>query len=143
MVCETIWWLSMKNLKPILMNSDTTMVRLILGMSSLLWSIMLFWPGDTFGRPTYALMEKWFSEEVWASLYLVHAITAIISVLFKQVKYFSVLSEGVLGCFMWSSSCFLMLLSVYPPPAAISAEIVVAFASWWVLARYPVVHGGK
>jgi hypothetical protein len=37
-----------------------------------------------------------------------------------------------------------MLMSVYPPPAAISAEIAAAFASWWVLVRFSVdVKGGE
>lgn len=126
------------NLKIILLHGDTILLRLILAVSSVLWGIMLYWPGETFERSTYTLMGEWFSENTWASIFLFHGIVSLYIILKSPKWPVGVLLEGILGCFLWTSSCLMMLLSIYPPPAAISAEIVVAISSWWILARYPV-----
>lgn len=130
----------MKNIRIILLHADITLLRLFMSASSFLWAVMLFWPGDTFARPTYEYMSHFAIEEVWATVFLLHAIISITSLAFKQIRYLSVLGEGFLGCLLWTSSCFLMLLSVFPPPAAISAEIIAAIASWWILVRYPSIR---
>ena len=46
--------------------------------------------------------------------------------------------DALLGAFLWSVSCWSMLLSVYPPPAAIAAELTSAVASWWMIVRYQI-----
>lgn len=130
----------MKNIRFILLHADLTLLRLLIAMSSLFWSIMLFWPGDTFARPTYEYMSKIAKEEYWATAFAIHFTVSIVSLAFKQMRYLSVLGEGVLGSLIWTSSCLLMLLSVYPPPAAISAEIATALASWWIIVRYPIIR---
>lgn len=122
----------------ILKHSDLLYSRFSLVISSLLWSLMLFWPGDTFSRPTYSLMGNALDEHIWASLFLIHSLVGSITLSTGKVNPVTFALEGVLGCLIWTSSCLMMLFSVYPPPAAISAEIVMAFTSWWILIRYPL-----
>ena len=39
-------------------DTDPIATRFILAMAEFLWAAMLWWPGDTFGRPTYAIMAR-------------------------------------------------------------------------------------
>lgn len=126
----------MKRVKQVLLESDLDSTRFFLALAATLWGVLLFWPDDTFSRQTYSVMKSIASEWVWASAFLVQGLLAFWS-LFKSrntIPFF--LLDVLLGCVLWSSSCIAMLVSVYPPPAAISAEISAAFASWWVLVRY-------
>ncbi len=124
--------------------SSLTTLRLNLAVASILWGLLLFWPGETFSRPTYSLMGKFASEHIWAALFLLQGLVALYSVIYRVKSKIMLMSDGILGCILWTGSCIAMLLSVYPPPAAISAEITAAITSWWILIRYPYdVAGGK
>ena len=50
-----------------LFDSDLIASRLALFLAEALWAIMLFWPGDTFDRPTYSEMAKLAPELVWGA----------------------------------------------------------------------------
>ena len=128
----------MRSIIYILKHSDLMFSRLCLSFSSMLWAVMLFWPGDTFERPTYSMMGEILPEHSWAILFVIHSLTSIYSLDKNKINSITLFFEGILGSLIWTSSCFFMLLSVYPPPAAIAAEIVMAFTSWWILIRYPV-----
>ena len=121
----------------VLWGSDLIATRFFIATASLIWGFLLFWPGETFGRPTYDMMAKFASEPVWAILFTLHGVLSLYALLYNIKSKSLLVFDGVLGCLLWTGSCVAMLLSVYPPPAAISAEIVTAFASWWVLVRYP------
>ena len=121
--------------------SDISNLRFTLAIASLIWAFLLFWPGDTFARPTYTLMGKFASEWVWASLFGIQGLAALYSTILDTKYKILILLDGVLGCILWTGSCIAMLLSVYPPPAAISAEITAAITSWWILVRYPLDMG--
>ena len=122
----------------ILWGSDLVATRFFLSVASLMWSFLLFWPGDTFARPTYTLMAKFGSETAWAILFGIQGAAGLYSIIHRSRNRALLVSDAILGCILWTGSCVAMLLSVYPPPAAISAEIVAAIMSWWVLVRYPV-----
>ncbi len=116
---------------------DTNLVssRLLLGIAEAFWSLLLLWPGETFGRPTYTGMARVMPEEAWALVFAVSSVTQITIVVRRdfhcwQARYFAAWNM-VLWVFVVSS----MLLSVYPPPAAISAEIALALAAIWIWAR--------
>ena len=129
--------------KTILFAADLKFARAALAWASLLWCLMLLWPGDTFQRPTYELMGKYAPEWVWATSFGIHGIYSLINLSRDKIRQtVDWVVEGMLGCVLWTSSCFFMLFSVYPPPAAISAEIVSAFTSWVILARYPIPGRG-
>ncbi len=118
-------------------HESTSAARFSLALGAMLWGLMLFWPGETFGRPTYALMARFAPEEVWAALFCAQGAYAVYSLITDARGKFAFLFEGVLGCMLWTGSCISMLLSVYPPPAAIAGEIALAVASWWHLVRFP------
>ncbi len=43
----------------------------------LFWFLLLIWPGDTFGRPTYNGMANVMPEQAWALALLVSSVTQI------------------------------------------------------------------
>lgn len=131
------------NSKPAIIDSltsslwDTNLVfsRLLLGVAEFFWFLLLIWPGDTFGRPTYNGMAVVMPEQAWALLFLLSSVTQITIVIRRDfhcwlARYFAAWNM-VLWCFVVIS----MMLSVYPPPAAISAEITLALAAIWIWIR--------
>lgn len=121
-----------------LFDSDLVASRITLALAELLWAIMLFWPGDTFGRPTYTLMSHVANESVWAGVFLLSAVTQISIVAMEDfysafARYFAAWN-AVLWCYTVAS----MLLSVYPPPAAIGGEVALALSAAWIWLR-PIV----
>ena len=48
----------------IFFNSDLNATRFTLAFAEIIWAVMLFWPGDTFTRPTYSEMSRLASEEL-------------------------------------------------------------------------------
>lgn len=103
---------------------------------------MLFWPGDTFSRPTYSVMANVFNETAWALVFLVSSVTQITIVL--QNDFHSRFARYFAGwnAVLWFSVVMGMLLSVYPPPAAIAGEIALAVGALWIWIRpYILVEG--
>lgn len=125
-----------------LWDSDLIGTRVTLFFAELMWSVMLFWEGNTFDRPTYAHMAHIMSEEAWGLLFLFSAITQISIVLLQDMhtrfaRYFACWN-GIL----WMYVVISMLLSVYPPPAAIGGEIALALAACWVWIRPYILAEG-
>jgi Na+/citrate or Na+/malate symporter len=83
-------------------------------------------------------MSKFANETTWAILFGLQGLAGLYSIIHKSRDKLLLVTDAVLGCMLWTGSCVAMLLSVYPPPAAISAEIVAAIMSWWILVRYPI-----
>ena len=118
-----------------LWNTNMVVTRLLMGIAEFWWGLLLMCPGDTFGRPTYTYMAKVMSEEAWAFAFLLSSVIQVTIVIRKDFycglgRYFAAWNM-VLWCFVVGS----MLLSVSPPPAAISAEIAFAMASIWIWVR--------
>lgn len=116
---------------------DTQMVtaRLILALSEFLWATLLLWPGETFGRPTYHYMAVVMPETQWGIIFFTTAILQMSIIVGEDfhrpfARYFAGYNT-VLWVFVVGS----MMCSVYPPPAAVSAEIVMAGASFWIWFR--------
>ena len=123
---------------------DTEMVatRFALALSSLIWAMLLLWPGETFGRPTYSGMAHVMHEEAWALVFLFDAMAQITIILQQDfhsrfARYFAAFNAA-----LWAFVVGSMLLSVYPPPAAISAEIVMALSAVWIWARPFILANG-
>ena len=131
-----------ERLRHLMFGIDMEGTRFTLALAACLWSVMLFWSGDTFDRQTYSVMASIADELTWATLFGLQGICAFYSLLAEKKNRFLFNFDAVLGCLLWSGSCVAMLMSVYPPPAAISAEIAAAFASWWVLVRFSVDKEG-
>lgn len=145
-------------LKYILMRDSTLMTRMGLAVGSLLWSIQLALPIELFppaaqlavgkGRTTYSIMAV-VPENVWAILFLIHAIWSLYTILTGVRNVVTLAADGVLGCILWTGSTlacfaaywphelpFLDALAHYPPPAAMSGEVVMALFSWWHMIRF-------
>jgi len=123
-------------------DTDLTGVRLCLALSEFLWAIMLLWIGDTFGRPTYLGMSHVMREEGWALLFLVSGTIQISIVM--QDDYHSRFARYFAGynAVLWTFVVTSMLMSIYPPPAAISAEITMALVATWIWVRPYILAEG-
>ena len=145
-------------IKTILIYDRMLMSRLGLAVGSLLWAIQLLLPASLFptpeqiaagvGRQTYSLMATVAPEEVWAILFLLHG-SATLYALCRHVRSGALVwVDGILGCVLWSGAtlfCFaahwpknlpwLEAWMAYPPPAAMSADLVLAFFAWWHMIR--------
>lgn len=129
----------------IMWKSDMEATRLSLAMGSLLWAALLFWPGELFApsRTTYTVMAEIMSENCWAAAFLLQGLVMTYSLLWGYKSRISFVADALLGCVLWTGStaaCFLAhyhgSIGSYQPPAAMSYELVAAFASWWHLVRY-------
>jgi len=124
-------------------NSDLIGTRFLIALSSLLWAILLLLPGDTFTRPMFTVATQVMPEEVWGSLFLIHATSALYSLFYGSRKKILVFVDSILGSFLWTGITIGMFLSTLiqsensTPPAAIAPSIVIALATFWVLIRYP------
>jgi hypothetical protein len=125
-----------------LFDSDLVASRLIIALAEWFWFVLLMWPGDTMQRPTYSIMGHVMHEEAWALLFLMSAIMQTTIVLTES--YHSLFARMFAGfnAGLWSFIVVSMLLSVSPPPAAISGEISLALASIWIWMRpYIIIEG--
>jgi hypothetical protein len=123
--------------------SDLNATRFTLGLAEILWAVTLLWPGETFGRPTYAVMSHVMNEEAWGLLFLFSGMMQF-TLLFQGIYHdkFAVRFAAwntVLWCYVVAS----MYLSVSPPPAAISGELALAVAAFWVFIRSGYVITGR
>ena len=116
-------------------DSDLIATRLLLAFSEFLWAVMLFWPGDTFGRQTYVLMSELATEEVWACAFGVTSYLQFRIVLGNRQHTLWAHYFALWNSMLWAVVVGSMLLSVYPPPAAIAGEISLMVAAAWVWVR--------
>lgn len=132
----------LKSVSVALWDSELISSRIILGMGELFWAIMLFWNGDTFSRPTYSHMAEIMAENYWAILFLISAILQIYIVISSRFHTSFARCFAFWNMILWVYTVISMLLSVYPPPAAIGGEIAIAIAAVWIWIRpYILVEG--
>ena len=126
-----------------LFDSDLIASRLALSLAEALWAIMLFWPGDTFGRPTYSEMAKLAPELVWATAFGVGAVLQICIVIYRQCGHTWAQLFACWNAALWCGSVVLMLKGVYPPPAAIGGEVALAVSALWIAIRPSILQKGE
>lgn len=131
-----------RSLSKLMWDTDLIGSRFLLALGEFLWFLMLAWPGDTFTRPTYMHMSAVMAEEAWAFIFLLSSVTQLQIVLSGDMHTrFARIFAGWNAC-LWTYVVVSMLLSVYPPPAAIAGEIALAFGSVWIWVRpYILVEG--
>lgn len=125
-----------------LFDSDLIASRLALSLAEMCWAVMLMWPGDTFIRPTYILMNHVASEHAWAFAFFVTSIMQFSIVV--QADYHGKFARYFAGwnAALWVFTVSSMLLSVYPPPAAIGGEIALMVTASWIWLRPFVLAEG-
>ena len=127
----------------IFFNSDLHATRFTLAFAEIIWAVMLFWPGDTFTRPTYSEMSRLASEELWGFVFVCSSLIQFYIII--DGRYHTRFDTFFAG---WSFSLWLyvtisMYMSVYPPPAAISGEAALTLAASWVWVRSGYVSTGR
>jgi uncharacterized membrane protein HdeD (DUF308 family) len=128
----------------IIWHSDLLTTRVSIAIGSLVWGLLLLWPGELFvpARTTYRLMAEIASEQAWGVAFLCHGMIAMITLLQNKACRTSYLFDALLGCTLWTTATLACFAShwkagvYYAPPAAMSAEVSLMLASWWYLARW-------
>ena len=87
-------------------------------------------------------MARVMPEEAWAAVFLLSGVTQISIVLREEfhsmlARYFAAWNAA-----LWGYVVISMLLSVSPPPAAISGEIILAFAATWIWIKPHIMYRG-
>lgn len=128
------------NLKGILLTSEPSMARLILALSSFIWSMTLYAPGSTFSASKmYRFMEAVASEHIWAVAFLVHSVLALYTLLWTNKHRFINYADSIFGALLWTISSSLMVVARFNGgdglPAVLSANLVVGTFAWWMVAR--------
>ncbi len=116
-------------------DSDLIATRLLLAFAEFLWAAMLFWPGNTFDRPTYLLMATLAPENIWACAFGITSYLQLHIVLSERQHTLWAHYFALWNSLLWAVVVGSMLLSVYPPPAAIAGEISLMVAAAWVWVR--------
>lgn len=116
-------------------GSDLHATRFLLGLAELIWALALFWPGDTFSRPTYTSMAQVADEEFWAVVFLTTSFMQFHILLHDS--YYSAQARvfAAWNAVLWIYVAISMYMSVYPPPAAISGELAMAVGASWIFVR--------
>ncbi len=124
-----------ESLSKVMFDSDMTNTRLTLAFAEILWAIMLFWPGETFDRPTYQAMAGMMSETGWGFVFLISALlqTKIVVLSQQNRDWAKVFANW--NAVLWVTVVVGALFSVYPPPAAVAGEIALASAAVWIWLR--------
>ena len=126
----------------VLWDSDLIASRITLALGEFFWAIMLLWTGNTFGRPTYTHMASVMSEEAWGLIFLISCFTQLTIVLMDDLHSRFARYFACWNALLWSYTVVSMLLSVYPPPAAIGGEMAMALSAIWIWLRpYALVEG--
>lgn len=131
------------NLSKALWDSDLIGSRLALFLSEILWAVMLLWPGNTFDRSTYSIMQMITTEEILGCLFLLTAFCQISIVLWDNIHSIFARYFSVWNAVLWVSIVVSMLLAVQPPPAAIGGEIALAFVAVWIWIRPYILARGE
>ena len=134
---------ALRGMSSALFDSDLIASRLALFLAEALWAIMLFWPGDTFGRPAYSEMAKVAPELVWATAFGISAVLQICIVIYQQCHKPWAHTFAAWNAALWCASVVLMLNGVYPPPAAIGGEVALAMSALWIAIRPAILQKGE
>lgn len=125
-----------------LFDSDLVATRLALALAELMWFVMLLWPGDTMSRPTYHIMGEALPEMCWAGIFAITSVLQFSIVIFDQYRETWARLFACWNAALWVFCVGSMLLSVYPPPAAIGGEISLMVAAVWIWVRPLLLQRG-
>lgn len=116
-------------------DSDLIATRMTVALAEGLWAILLWWPGEIFDRPAYAGMHSVMGEHAWGLVFALSSATQVSIVALGQTNLAYARVFSAWNAVLWGYVVLSMLLSVYPPPAAIAGEISMAVCAVWVFVR--------
>jgi len=120
----------------VLYDSDMVWSRLTLSCAEFIWGISLLWPGDTLERPAYSAMNILLSEQTWAIIFLITGTLQFLIMVYTKLHHSPIgVAFALYNSSLWWFVVVSMYISVYPPPAGISGELALAFASMWIFIR--------
>lgn len=117
------------------LHSQVHSARWLLATAETIWAVTLFWPGDTFDRPTYNQMALLLPELGWATVFAMFAVGQWAILLSGRYRTRSAIVFAFLDQMLWWYVVVSMYVSVYPPPAAISGELALALGASWAYLR--------
>ena len=128
-----------ENLSEVIFDSDLKATRMWLFIAEFYWALFLFWPGETFDRPTYAVMAQVMSETAWGFVFLISASLQLSVVAFAQYTRDWAKTFANFNAVLWVFVVGSAFISVQPPPAAMGAECAAAMAAVFIWIR-PLVE---
>ncbi len=115
-----------------LFDTDLISTRLTLALAEALWAVLLLWPGVIFDRPAYLGMGAVMGEHAWGLVFALSAATQASIVVLGHCSRGYARVFAAWNAVLWGYIVLSMLMSVYPPPAAIAGEIALAGCAAWV-----------
>ena len=124
-------------------HSDLIASRLSLFIAELCWAVMLWWPGDTFARPTYSGMAWLMPEWLWGMVFAASSLCQLAVIISQAYATPFGRCFAAFNGLLWLYCVMSMLWSVYPPPAAVGGEIALMLAAIWIWARPAIIEKGE
>lgn len=144
--------------RDIFVRDKMLMSRLGIALGSFLFGLQLLLPTTLFptaaqiaagtGRVTYAYMAAIAPEYVWGIAFLVHSVWAAYTLVTGVRNHVTLAVDAILGCVLWTTATvacyaahwprglpFFEALAAYPPPAAMSSDVVLSVLAWWHMIR--------
>ena len=122
-------------IRQVLFDSDMAATRTLLAIAELVWAINLLWPGVSFDRSIYAGMSNLADERIWGLAFLVTAYVQWQIVVIGEFHSRTAQGFAVWNSVLWCYCVGSIYSSMYPPAAALSAELALALASLWICIR--------
>jgi hypothetical protein len=125
-----------------LFDTELVMLRILLGVSELFWSILLFWPGDSFSKPYYSTISLYVDQTQLATIFMAFAFVQFY-IIFTE-KFHCKFSQifACLSAVLWCAIISSVFLAVYPPPSQIGGEIALMFGAVWIWLRPIILYRG-
>jgi len=126
---------NLKSLSFAIWDCDSSLVRLVLTINSLVWATLLLLPGSTFERLPYVNMAAIMSETAWSFAFLFLAVLQLGDLfLANKFEAFTILLSTVVALF-YTTVTMLILLALHPPTAALAGQIALAIGAIWISVR--------
>lgn len=119
----------------ILFDSDTTMIRVALAISSLLTSVLYMSHDNVFYWKTCSVMLKIANGNVWAALFLLHAFAAFWRLVDPAKRVLAALVVNSFGLSLWLITTLSALLSSHAFSPLITLSLVFCGFGAWVVVR--------
>ncbi len=122
--CKSVFW-----------GAHPTTIRMLMGLSSVLWAITLVFDESALLRWPYQYMLTVMSPASWAVGFGLHFIGTFWRIFDHTPRIYWALCINALGCFLWISLtiCINLRVGLFTPGSGL--EVITSLFSVWVLVR--------